>query len=72
MHMSSQCVSASVLPAPSPPDECYAVSHDSAGVLGMANCGRHTNSSQFYITLQPALWMDRKYVAFGYATYPHS
>ena len=32
----------------------------------MANKGRHTNGSQFYITLQPANWMDTKYVAFGY------
>ena len=46
-------------------DECYAVAHDSAGVLGMANHGRNTNNSQFYITLSPALWMDRQYVAFG-------
>ena len=27
--------------------------------------GRHTNGSQFYVTLQPTSWMDTKYVAFG-------
>ncbi len=32
----------------------------------MSNMGRHTNGSQFYITLQPAKLMDKKYVAFGY------
>ena len=32
----------------------------------MANDGRHTNGSQFYITLQPVEWMNKKYVAFGY------
>lgn len=32
----------------------------------MANNGRHTNGSQFYITLQPAPWMDKKYVALGW------
>ncbi|KAI1897612.1 hypothetical protein AGOR_G00085060 [Albula goreensis] len=46
-------------------DESFAVTHCKRGVLGMANQGTHTNGSQFYITLQPAPWMDRKYVAFG-------
>ncbi|XP_066533630.1 probable inactive peptidyl-prolyl cis-trans isomerase-like 6 isoform X2 [Hoplias malabaricus] len=46
-------------------DECFAVSHNKQGILGMANQGPHSNGSQFYITLQPALWMDRNYVAFG-------
>ncbi|KAF7643385.1 hypothetical protein LDENG_00240570, partial [Lucifuga dentata] len=45
-------------------DESFAVSHTKRGILGMANKGAHSNGSQFYITLQPALWMDRKYVAF--------
>ncbi|XP_010160114.1 PREDICTED: peptidyl-prolyl cis-trans isomerase-like 6, partial [Eurypyga helias] len=40
-------------------------SADGRGVLGMANKGRHSNASQFYITLQPAPYLDRKYVAFG-------
>ncbi|NP_001187660.1 probable inactive peptidyl-prolyl cis-trans isomerase-like 6 [Ictalurus punctatus] len=46
-------------------DENFSVSHNKRGILGMANRGPHTNSSQLYITLQPALWMDKKYVAFG-------
>ncbi|XP_041950512.1 probable inactive peptidyl-prolyl cis-trans isomerase-like 6 isoform X2 [Alosa sapidissima] len=46
-------------------DESFAVSHNKRGVLGMANQGPHSNGSQFYVTLQPAPWMDRKYVAFG-------
>jgi len=47
-------------------DENFVISHDRRGIVGMANKGRHTNGSQFYITLQPAKWMDTKYVAFGY------
>lgn len=31
----------------------------------MANKGRHTNASQFFITFQPTAWMDFRYVAFG-------
>ncbi|XP_018431144.1 PREDICTED: peptidyl-prolyl cis-trans isomerase-like 6 isoform X2 [Nanorana parkeri] len=46
-------------------DENYAVPHNKRGVLGMANKGRHTNGSQFYITLQATPYMDRKHVAFG-------
>ncbi|XP_054753263.2 uncharacterized protein LOC129259022 [Lytechinus pictus] len=46
-------------------DENFSMKHDSRGILGMANRGRHTNGSQFYITCQPAPWMDTKYVAFG-------
>jgi len=46
-------------------DEQYSVLHAHRGILGMANKGRHSNASQFYITLQPAPWMDFKYVAFG-------
>ncbi|XP_065649062.1 uncharacterized protein LOC100209549 [Hydra vulgaris] len=46
-------------------DENYSVLHTKRGILGMANKGRHTNASQFYITLAPAKWMDYQYVAFG-------
>uniref|UniRef100_A0A8C2EAR1 Peptidylprolyl isomerase (cyclophilin)-like 6 n=1 Tax=Cyprinus carpio TaxID=7962 RepID=A0A8C2EAR1_CYPCA len=46
-------------------DENFVVSHNKRGILGMANQGAHSNGSQFYITLQPASWMDHKYVAFG-------
>ncbi|ELU00334.1 hypothetical protein CAPTEDRAFT_184272 [Capitella teleta] len=47
------------------PDENFAVRHNKRGILGMANHGPHSNGSQFYITLEPAAWMDTKYVAFG-------
>jgi len=46
-------------------DESFVISHNKRGILGMANQGPHSNGSQFYITLQPATWMDYKYVAFG-------
>ncbi|XP_046771136.1 probable inactive peptidyl-prolyl cis-trans isomerase-like 6 isoform X13 [Gallus gallus] len=46
-------------------DENYAIPHKGRGVLGMANKGRHSNGSQFYITLQPVPYLDKKCVAFG-------
>ncbi|KAM4866168.1 putative inactive peptidyl-prolyl cis-trans isomerase-like 6 isoform 1-T1 [Thomomys bottae] len=46
-------------------DENFSVPHNKRGVLGMVNKGHHTNASQFYIILQSAPYMDRKYVAFG-------
>ncbi|KAH8868657.1 putative inactive peptidyl-prolyl cis-trans isomerase-like 6 [Schistosoma japonicum] len=47
-------------------DENFIVKHDRRGILSMANSGRHTNGSQFFITLAPAEWMDNLYVAFGH------
>ncbi|NWR71016.1 PPIL6 protein, partial [Centropus unirufus] len=46
-------------------DESFAVRHKGRGILGMANKGRHSNGSQFYITLQPTPYLDKKHVAFG-------
>ncbi|XP_055289523.1 probable inactive peptidyl-prolyl cis-trans isomerase-like 6 isoform X2 [Moschus berezovskii] len=46
-------------------DENFSVPHNKRGVLGMVNKGCHSNGSQFYITLQAAPYLDKKYVAFG-------
>ncbi|VDN15139.1 unnamed protein product [Dibothriocephalus latus] len=46
-------------------DENFSVKHDKRGIISMANKGRHTNASQFFITFKPARWMDFRYVAFG-------
>lgn len=46
-------------------DESFAVSHDKEGILSMVNNGPNTNSSQFFITLSAAKWLDGKNVAFG-------
>ncbi|XP_068633540.1 uncharacterized protein [Battus philenor] len=46
--------------------ENFIVPPDRRGVLCMANDGRHTDcSTQFFVLLQPAPWMEKKYVAFG-------
>lgn len=48
------------------PNEIYpGLSHNKAGVLGMANSGPHTNSSQFYITLGDRSYLDGDYTVFG-------
>lgn len=44
------------------------LSHDRAGILGMANAGPHTNSSQFYITLGDRSYLDGNFTIFGRVT----
>ena len=49
------------------PNEIYdGLSHENAGVLGIANSGPHTNGGQFYITLGDRSYLDGNYSVFGY------
>jgi len=46
-------------------DEDFTRRHTQAGVLSMANTGRNSNGSQFFVTLKRAPQLDGKHMAFG-------
>lgn len=46
-------------------DESFEAKHDGPGTLSMANSGKNTNRSQFFITFRAAHELDGGFVVFG-------